>query len=64
MSQKDKENTNPMDFIKEDKNILDFTTAVLKAGCPTLDTNKIPASESDRLFEEMNDFIFTGNVKN
>lgn len=58
------EDSNPMEFIKEGKNVLDFTTDVLKASCPTLDTDKIPAFECDKLFEELNEFAFTGGLKN
>lgn len=55
---------NPMEFVKDGKNILRFTTDILKASCKTLDTNNIPSSEKDELFDELGDFIITGGLKN
>ena len=55
---------NPMSFIREGKNMLEFTTAVLKESCPTLETGKVPAVVCDKIFEELTDFIFTGGLKN
>jgi len=61
---KDAKDKNPMEFILEGKNILDFTKAVLKSSCATLETNNIPSYVQDKLFEELNEFIFTGGLKN
>ena len=61
--QGDKE-ISPMEFIRDDKNIFDFMNSVLTAGCPTLDLDKIPPGEGDKLFNDLNAFILTGDLKN
>lgn len=64
MSKKNKDGISELELIKDDKNILQFMTESLTLSCETLQIDNIPATEGDRLFEELSGFILTGELKN
>jgi len=51
---------NMLNYIKDDKCILDFMLEILSLGISGLDIDKLEGDEGDELFEKYSKFILTG----
>lgn len=56
------DNTDILEFVKEDKSVLDFMTEILVNGIPTITIDNLESSEGDELFEKYSAYILTGDA--